>query len=456
MTRNQDGGEDGRKIKVGGKGEKANYSPSWPSSLDIGSSERSLYKGFKTDRSSEVDYIPETRNEKKLMEIKDTPMNLGKNKISEKTRMGDSKHATTIEVTAIPKNINGRENRFRRKTTEETTEGTPIAETQIILPSTVAYGGSLVNEVLFEAICEIESGQIVPAITDEMDTESEVMIVESTLSDRDRIRTLEEHMNTVMREIVRIKKENDELTERIDDLESRREKREKQSDEKEARKAQKQDKGKGKEVLYIPEIIPVKEKEIPRLKAPVIMRDRNEESGEWKARKSFAKFVEGANKEGFQEVVKKSERKKMVKLGELKKVYVAPEQERRLSIRFNRRKNGRQGLPVQITTETIRTALNEILKGLNVEGYFTKADKTRMGDIHMCLAKPRAADIVEAKEAMTQCLKQRGLEECIFVPDMKKVKVYINDVPLKETGTEKTGNRKTGTMNIHLIHWQLT
>ena len=164
------------------------------------------------------------------------------------------------------------------------------------------------------------------------------------------------------------------------------------------------------------------------------MRDWNEERGEWKERESFAKTTKGANPEGFTEVIKRSEKKKITKIGELKKVYVAPEQERRLSIRFNRRKGGKQGLPEQISAETVRTALNETLKNLNVDGYFAKADKTRMGDVNMCLSKTRAAYIVGAKEAMTQCLKQMELQEFNFVPDTKKVKVYVNDAPLKRDG----------------------
>ena len=152
MTGNQDGGDDGREIKVGGKKEKTNYSPSWPSSLDIGSSGRSLYKGFKTDRSSDEDYIPTERNVKKLTKIKDIPMNLGSNKTSKKTGMGDNKHAGAIEVSATPENANKRENRFRRVPTKETIEETQVTETQVTLPSTVPYGGSSINEALFKAI----------------------------------------------------------------------------------------------------------------------------------------------------------------------------------------------------------------------------------------------------------------------------------------------------------------
>ena len=56
MTGNQNEVENGRKIKIEVNKEATNYSPAWPSSLDIGSSEKNLYKGFKTDRSSDGDY----------------------------------------------------------------------------------------------------------------------------------------------------------------------------------------------------------------------------------------------------------------------------------------------------------------------------------------------------------------------------------------------------------------
>ena len=79
-------------------------------------------------------------------------MNLGSNKTSEKTGMGDNKHAGAIEVSATPENANKRENRFRRVSTKEAIEETLVTETQVTLPSTVPYGGSSINEALFEAI----------------------------------------------------------------------------------------------------------------------------------------------------------------------------------------------------------------------------------------------------------------------------------------------------------------
>ena len=52
----------------------------------------------------------------------------------------------------------------------------------------------------------------------------------------------------------------------------------------------------------------------------------------------------------------------------MRKVYLAPERERRLSIRFNRRKGGKQGLLDEILTELVRTRINETLRNLNVDG----------------------------------------------------------------------------------------
>ena len=432
MTGVQGDSENGRVIKVGGENRITNYSPSWPSSLDIGSSERSLYKGFKTDRSSDEDYIPPKKRVEKLEEIKDTPMNLGENKTTERTGMGDSKHAVEKEVSATPEVANKRVNRFERTQSRESIDGTPVEETQVTLPSTVPYGGSSINDALFEAIGDLESGQVVPAVEDIMETEDEEIIVESTLSDHDRIIRLEDMVMTLKRAMIKGREEmDDEMEELRNDV---------KTGKISCGNCTKDTKGKGKEVVekkkevpYIPKVI-LKREEVPTLTAPVILRDWNEERGEWKERETFAQKTKKANPEGFTEVIRKKNEKRMTKLGELKKVFVAPERERRLNIRFNRRKGGKQGLPDDINTEKIRTALNETLKGLNMDGYFAKADKTRMGDVHMCLSSKRAADIVGAKDAMTTCLKQMGLQEFKLVPDTKKIKVYINDVPLKRDG----------------------
>ena len=454
MTGVQEESENGKIIKVGGKSEIANYSPSWPSSLDIRSSERSLYKGFKTDRSSDEEYVPSGKRGEKMEEIKDTPMSLRGNKTTEKTGMGDSKHAVDKEVSATPEAANTRQNRFKRTPSHETIEGTPVEETQIILPSTVPYGGSSINDALFEAIGDIESGQIIPAIEDIMEREEEEIVVESTLSDHDRIRRLEDIVMTLRKAMIKGGEKMDDEMEKLR-YDVKMGKISCGNCTKDTKGKKKETAVKKKEAPYIPTVI-LKKEEVPTLPAPVILRDWNEERGEWKERERYAKTAKKANLEGFTEVIRKETKKRMISLGELKKVFVAPERERRLSIRCNRRKGGKQGLPEEINTETIRTALNNTLKELNMNGYFAKADKTRMGDVHMCLSSTRVADIVEAKEAMTNCLKQMRLQEFKFVPDRKKVKVYINDVPLKRDGFGEDWKPEDWYSEMHLTHWQLT
>ena len=432
MTGNQGETTNGRKIDIGSTKTQAIYSLSWPSSLDIGSSERSLYKGFKTDRSSDEDYIPEGKAFRRLTEIKDTPMNLGINKTTEKTGMGDSKHATEVQVGATPEKKDNRKNRCDRKRTTNTIEKPTVEETQITLPSTMPYGGSSINDALFEAIGELESGQVVPAIVDEMETGEDEIVVESMISDHDTIKMLVESIKILKRAMIKGREETDDELEKL--------RQEIKEGKLGCNNCKKDTKGKGKEVVrektnipYIPKQI-VRREEVPTLLAPILNPFWDKRPSFRENEETFATKAKKANPEGFTEVLKRGVKVKDTKLGELRKVFVAPERERRLSVRFNRRKGGKQGLPDGITTEDIRMRINETLKGLNVDGYFAKAEKTRMGDVHMCLSKTRAADIIGAKEAMTECLEQMRLQEFEWVPDTKKIKVYISDMPLKRNG----------------------
>lgn len=138
MTRNQGESSNGRIITVGGKTHRnANYSPSWPSSLEVGSSERNLYKGFRMDRSSDETYVP-SRIVPELVQLKDTPINLGNNKTSEKTWIGDSKYAVEI----VPETQ---------------------MESSYKLPSTVRYSLSATQDML-KAFDEFEKGNLEPKI----------------------------------------------------------------------------------------------------------------------------------------------------------------------------------------------------------------------------------------------------------------------------------------------------
>lgn len=137
MTGNKNELENGREIQVGGSKKIGNSSPSWPSSLDIGSWKNSLYKGIKTDILSDEDYFPLIQKIGKLMEIKNTIMDLGKNKAAEKTGIRDSKHAKTKEISATPEKTKEQEIRFKRAQVVELNKHTWIPDTLITQPSTV-------------------------------------------------------------------------------------------------------------------------------------------------------------------------------------------------------------------------------------------------------------------------------------------------------------------------------
>jgi len=385
------------------------------------SSERSLYKNYHEDRTSDEDYNPSGTVSKEVS------INLGNGKNTEGTGVGNSKYATEVSTTASPTMTNrGRKFRFRK---EETIEKTPIPETELLLPSSVQYERSSVDMALLEAVNEIEKGHEQKPLVDEPMEDHEI-VVESELSDHDRIIRMENQLMTAITELVRIKNENDDLTERCDDLESKLEKME------EELKGNKENKGKQ---AYIPKQILTRAKELIPTLPTTEVRKQNTDSNEAKPtyKKPKDSFVEVARRnedKEFTTVVNKKDTRKMTKLGEIKKTIQIPERERRLSSRFNRKANGKQGLPTNIGAEKIRLELKEILKGLNFDPYFAKANTTRMGDVYLCLANTRASEIVKAKDAMTMCMKNIGLEDFVWTPDTKKVKVYQSDVPLMRDG----------------------
>ena len=112
-------------IKVGGTQPKTDYSPLCPSTLDTGASDRSLHKGFRMDKSSDEDYIPSEPKGRNMEELRDTPMNLGGNKTTELTGMGDSKYAVTKKLSATPEVAKRKGNRFDKKNKLESIEKYP-------------------------------------------------------------------------------------------------------------------------------------------------------------------------------------------------------------------------------------------------------------------------------------------------------------------------------------------
>ena len=113
----------------------------------------------------------------------------------------------------------------------------------------------------------MESGQIVPAITDNMDIEEEGIRVESTLSDDDRIRRLEEIVMTLKKAMIKGKEKTEDELERLrqevkaDKIGCENCKRDIKGKRKEIRKEE-------KSIPYIPKQILMRET-VPTLPAPI-------------------------------------------------------------------------------------------------------------------------------------------------------------------------------------------
>jgi len=411
----QDSGSSGSRGSPG-----ASQISSWGNStiLDrLPSSERDLYKGFREDRSSDEDYVPKG--------VEDVAMTMDGNRNTEGSGFGDSKYAVR-EVPVTPVKVaNGRK--------ELTVD--PIEDTLIPLPSTVPYGGSSIDNALLEAIGEIESGQIVPAVED-MDEEEEEFTVESTLSDHDRILRLERMMCEIMQA-------KDEADDRYEIL---------VSDIKEGKIACKNctvDR-KGKAPVRntnVEPAIPIPtgpRKRVPKVAinevAPV--EDMKESSEVPEYRKEQGGFAGGScstvtrkgNSSGANVKVGKAEKKTVTKKAIVKREVFGTEKERHLKIRFVGKRGMVHELPLGVTAEVIRVKLNTTLKGLNIDAYFAKAGKNKWGDIEMTLARTKAAHLITAGKAMEDAVRELGIKDFSFVLDTKKVKVYLAMIPLERSG----------------------
>ena len=436
MTGNQGESDDGRMITVGGKPQgNANYSPSWPSSLDIGSSEKSLYRNFRMDRSSDESYIPSKVVVPELVELKDTPMNLGNNKTSEKTGMGDSKHA----VEKIPE--------------------TQI-ESSYKLPSTVGYSVSATQDIL-EAFDEFEKENIEPKIK-ELVSEPDMEIDEKSMNwtDPEKQLSLEEKVEILMKRVFDDGEKLDNLVEKVEELEEKLADAWKEIDRlggnKQSRKGKEVEK---REVPTLP-AVPIPEswkkrggnfeidssllkkkqepiKEKPKVESTVFVHPKPTymTSDEERAKKrTFASVAnEGAKRDGY-EVVKNRKRFEKQKPTTPETITEIPVRERHLTIKFDRERDEVKGLADGLTRERIRNVLNKLMTDLNATAYFAIANLNRWGDVQLTLANTKAEDIVGYYEAMRESLEEIGVDKFKFVRDLKKVKVYVGMVPLSRYG----------------------
>jgi len=418
---------------------------SWGASTILGHlppSERELYKKFKEDRSSDEDYQPHKPANKEVAMMMDD------GKTTEGNGIGDSKHASVeVPASAVPVR------RMWKRTTDvaDGIEPSPVEETQLSLPSTVAYNRSSV-ELLMHAIGEIENGNSVRAVENPMMDMAvdELPEVESVLWDHDKIIRLENAMEEERDIIARMRDIIEDLEVNVKDLLTWK----KTVDEDGCNRCQSRE-WKGE---YIPEV-PTTSREkstiatgprapvpraVERLKpvpvVPVItaaVPTYKQEVGTFSnEKKSWGETTKSGDKDGFTMVVGNASKKKVNKsvAPGIVKRDVAPEKERHLKVRFIKERGKVHGLPEGITVDMVRNVLNGTLEGLNVDAYFAKAGRNKWGDIELTLARTKAEDLLTAGQAMTDALQGLGLKDFTFVRDTKKVKIYVAMVPLVKGG----------------------
>ncbi|KAG0128255.1 hypothetical protein HOY82DRAFT_541409 [Tuber indicum] len=140
--------------------------PTWESSMNLSTGERKMYKKYKSDDSKDESYVPPKG--------KDIAMDLGDGKTSEKTGLGDSKHANE-KVSEKPIAEKGKERvavrdvgfRFGKGNKKDEIEDSMKEE----LLETVSYGsiGKSTNEELIECLFEMENNKNVPAVIENVE-----------------------------------------------------------------------------------------------------------------------------------------------------------------------------------------------------------------------------------------------------------------------------------------------
>jgi len=262
------------------------------------------------------------------------------------------------------------------------------------------------------------------------------MVVQSTLSDHDRIVRLE-------RLVMEMRDKNDNLKERIEEV---------VADIKEGKIACNKctvAKGNRREVPYIPKqvltkmveagktkVVKVLEKEGENTKVPAYRNNVGAFAHERREipKQSWSTAAKEGDKNGFTKVVGKAEKKTVAKKMNIVKQDVPQLREQHLKITFLGERGVKYTLPDGVSPENIRVMLNLTLKNFNIGGYFSIVGRNRWGDIELTLARTRAEDLVKGGGIMTQALEEMELAKFEFVRDTKKVKLYVAMVPLMKDG----------------------
>jgi len=428
---------------------------SWGASTILGHlppSERELYRKFREERSSDDDYRPKKATNKEVA------MMMNDGKTTEGEGIGDSKHAS-VDVPATAEPVRRMWRGAANKA--ESIEPSPVQETQLSLPSTVAYSRSSVDKMLMHAIGEIENSNSVRAVDDmAVDEQEGVPEVESVLSDHNRIIRLENAMEEE-REIT------DRMLDIIEDLEVSMKDLltwKKKVEEDGCDRCQSRER-KGKYVPYVPAMggesvkTPTGPKATRAVETTVqpatistgvpantaAVPTYKKEMGTFSNEKmTWAEKTRSGDKDGFTKAIGKAEKRKVNRTlapGIIKRE-CAPERERHLKVRFVKERGKVHGLPSEVTVDKVRNTLNDALGNLNVDAYFAKAGRNKWGDVELTLARTKAEDLITAGQAMTDALESIGMRDFTFVRDTKKVKIYLVMVPLMKGGYGKEWDPK--------------
>ena len=105
-----------------------------------------------------------------------------------------------------------------------------------------------------------------------------------------------------------------------------------------------------------------------------------------------------------------------------------------LTIKFERKRNERFVLPVDVTVGNIRDTLNKALFALNCGAYFSMAGLGKWGDVLLTLVATEADALVGYYPAFREAMGLLGLNNFRFTRDTEKVKVFVGMVPLSRFG----------------------
>ncbi|KAG0125755.1 hypothetical protein HOY82DRAFT_542948 [Tuber indicum] len=397
--------EDEEMVKVDSPSSSA---PTWESSMNISSGERKMYKKYKSDDSKDESYVPPKG--------KVVAMDLGDGKTSEKTGLGDSKHANEKVSNTMERKDKGKVAirdvgfRFGKGEKKETIEDSKEEE----LPETVSYGsmGKSTNEELMDCLYEIENNKGVPVVVEKVENEKDERKNEDIL------------LGMIVN-----------LNNRVAELEEWKTKVDKQGCTKCIQKPQT---GKERRIPVVP-ALPIIQKRVEKGESSkmgaarkVCQEPTYKKKDEQRATEkiSFAQVVKKEIKkdDGFQ----KMERRRTPKT----KTPVIETRERHLTLRFSRDQGSKVYYTKGVNGEIIRCELNRTLEVLGSDSYFSVVKYNEWGDILLRLTDTKVEDIIVYYDKMRETIRNMDCGHFEFARDVKKVKMVVLGVPLARYGGE--------------------